>query len=294
MCRYARGRGRHRNIVDRAADRAPLRAGGRFATTASGLSTETAVQASRLQAVLRIGHERAHATTDTGMIRNRSDSSEWNEPGDGKKLRRQPSLTPFRAQSTGGTEYLNFRCEDGIVRVATASAMKIPWLKESILELMEGDMSGAMDPSQVAVSVDVITASQLLDAVAFAENPEAMSAEYNSVPPDDGARRMHLRRLLELMAAANLLEYSELSQAVAKAIAVNFMNTTDVTQIRESLYLPTVEEDAAKYMEEKVASGASEAELREIDKEMKAAIEEEKKFSKGGRKDEGSSSRDPM
>ena len=96
------------------------------------------------------------------------------------------------------------------------------------------------------------------------------------------------------MEAGNYLWFVELQQAIAKAIAVNFMNTTDVTQIRESLYLPTVEDDAAKYMAEKRASGASDAKMLEIAKEMEAAIEEEKKFSDGGRKDKGSSSSDPM
>ena len=282
-----------RRPVDRAADRAPLRAGGRFAATASGLSMETAVQASRLQAVLRIGRERAHATTDTGMMRNRSNSSEWNEQGDDKKLRRQPSLTPFRAQSTGGTEYLNFRCADGIVRVPKASVKKMRTIQQSMMEFMEEDGS-RLGGAEVAVPLEAISQGQLLSAVAFAQNPEEMSAGYNNVPPAEPNRREHFQHLLELMEAGNYLWFVELQQAIAKAIAVNFMNTTDVTQIRESLYLPTVEDDAAKYMAEKRASGASPAEMLEIAKEMEAAIEEEKKFSDGGRKDEGSSSRDPM
>ena len=282
-----------RRPVDRAADRAPLRAGGRFAATASGLSMETAVQASRLQAVLRIGHQRAHATTDTGMIRGRTNSSEWNEPGDGKKLRRQPSLTPFRAQSMGGTEYLNFRCADGVVQVPRASVEKMRAIQEGMMELMEADGS-LLGGAEVPVPLAAISRGQLLAAVAFAQNPELMSAEYNKVPPDEPNKSVHFQHLLELMEAGNYLWFMELQQAIAKAIAVNFMNTTDVTQIRKSLYLPTVEDDAQKYMAEKRASGASEAELREIAKEMEAAIEEEKKFSDGGRKDEGSSSRDPM
>ena len=282
-----------RRPVDRAADRAPLRAGGRFAATASGLSMETAVQASRLQAVLRIGRERAHATTDTGMMRkDRSNSSEWNEQGDGKKPRGQPSLTPFRAQSTGGTEYLNFRCSDGIVRVPRASVKQMRSIQDSMMDFMEGD--SGLGGAEVPVPLTAISQRQLLAAVAFAENPEERSAQYNNVPPAEPDRRAHFQHLLELMEAGNYLWFVELQQAIAKAIAVNFMNTTDVTQIRESLYLPTVEDDAAKYMEEKRASGASPAELLEIAKEMEAAIEEEKKFSDGGRKDEGSSSRDPM